>query len=212
MQDEILLSVILPHERQDRAQPPAVYLQNMGNVPPCAQCKEHRFLCQGRSEDHLLCNNCERLFHLTCLLPEEGYGDTDDFWQCPMCVASQVAAFEMAMDQAYGTKQLRQTSKLLDLSNALQCSPLNLFGSRANATSGSENGGVARGAGDALEAEGSGVQQKEREMCSQSGRRDNGLLQTQQLELSSYVRTSSRVVPAYQAWVPEGPLSPDERA
>ena len=107
--DEILLSVISPHGRQDRAQPPAVHLRNMGNVPPCAQCKEHRFLCQGRSEDHLLCDNCERLFHLTCLLPAEGYSDTDDSWQCPMCVASQVAAFETAMDQAYGTKQLRQT-------------------------------------------------------------------------------------------------------
>jgi hypothetical protein len=159
-----------------------------------------------------MCDNCERLFHLTCLLPAEGYSDTNDSWQCPICVALQVAAFETAMDQAYGTKQMRQTSELLDLSNALQCSPPHLFGSRANSTGGSENGGVARGAGDALEAEGLGVQQKEREMCSQSGRRDNGLLRTQQLELSCYVRTSSRVGPVYQAWVPEGPLSPDERA
>jgi hypothetical protein len=210
--DKILLTVISPHGRPDRAQPPAVPSRNMGKVPPCARCKEHRFPRQGRIADHLLCDNCERLFHLTCLLPAEGYSTTDDNWQCPMCVASQAAAFEAAMEQAYGPKQSRQTSELLDLSNALQSSLPHLFGSRLTSASGSESGGAARGAGDASEAEGSGVQPMGRGLHSQSLRGDNGLLWGPQLELSSYVRRGSRVGPAYQARVQEGPLSLEERA
>jgi hypothetical protein len=45
--DEILRSIILPHGRQDRAQPPAVQLQDTGDVPPCAQCKKHRLFAKG---------------------------------------------------------------------------------------------------------------------------------------------------------------------
>jgi hypothetical protein len=210
--DKILLTVISPHGRPDRAQPPAVPFKIMGKVPPCARCNEHRFPRQGRIVDHLLCDNCERLFHLTCLLFVEGYSATDDNWQCPMCVASQAAAFEAAMEQAYGPKQLRQTSELLDLSNALQSSLPHLFGSLATPISGNESGGSAGGAGDASEAEGSGVQPKGRGLHSQSWRGDNGLLWGPQLELSSFVRRGSRVGPAYQARVPEGPLSPQERA
>jgi hypothetical protein len=210
--DEILLSIISPHGRQDRAQPLAVHLRDTGDVSPCAQCKKHRLLCQRRIVDHLLCDDCERLFHLTCLNPAEGYSATDDTWQCPMCVASQAAAFETAMDQAYGTKQPRQTSELLNLSNALQSSLPHPCGSRATFTSGNESGGVAGRPGDALEAEGSGLHRKGREMCSQSWHKDNGLLWRQQLELSSYVGRGSRVGPAYQTRVREGPLSTDERA
>jgi hypothetical protein len=168
MLDKILLTVILPHVRPDRAQPPTVPLQNTSKVPCCARCKKHRFSCQGRIADHLLCDNCERLFHLTCLLPAEGYSAIDDNWQCPMCVASQAAAFEAAMEQAYGPKQPRQTSKLLDLSNAMQSSLPHLFGSRASPTSGNVSNGMAGGAEDASEAEGSGIQPR--------GRGDNGLL------------------------------------
>jgi hypothetical protein len=210
--DEILLNIISPHGRQNRARPLAVQLQDTKDVPPCAQCKKHRLLCQGRIVDQLLCDNCERFFHLTCLNPAEGYSATDDTWQCSICVTLHAAAFKTAMDQAYSTKQPRQTSELLNLSNALQSSLRHPCGSRATFTSRNESGRVARRSGNALEAEGSGLQQKEREMCSQSWHKDNGLLWRQQLELSSYVRRGSRVGPAYQARVLEGPLSPDERA
>jgi hypothetical protein len=184
----------------------------MGKVPPCARCKEHRFLRQGRIADYLLCNNCERLFHVTCLLPMEGFSATDDSWQCPMCVALQAAAFEAAMEHAYGPKQPRQSSELLDLSPALQSSLPHLFGSGATLTNGNESGDTAGGAGDALEGEGSGVQPKGPGLHSQSLRGDNGLLWGSQLELPSFLRRGSRVWSAYQARVSEEPLSPQERA
>jgi hypothetical protein len=116
------------------------------------------------------------------------------------------------MEHVYGPKQPRQTSELLDLSNALQSSLPHLFGSGATPTSGNESGSTAGGAGDALEGEGSGVQPKGPGLRSQSWRGDNGLLWGPQLELSSFVRRGSRVGPAYQARVPEEPLSPQERA
>jgi hypothetical protein len=51
--DKILLTVISPHGRPDRAQPPAIPLRNKGKVPPCARCKEHRFPRQGRAKGAL---------------------------------------------------------------------------------------------------------------------------------------------------------------